>query len=53
MRGPLLPTPPPLPQKKRFPVDRRQIEAVMAADTDAAVEVLQAVYSYIHSQAYE
>ena len=40
-------------QRKRIPIDRGQIEAVIAADGDAAVEVLQAIFTFIHSPSYE
>eukprot|EP00195_Chlamydomonas_chlamydogama_P013528 CAMPEP_0202890600 /NCGR_PEP_ID=MMETSP1392-20130828/946_1 /ASSEMBLY_ACC=CAM_ASM_000868 /TAXON_ID=225041 /ORGANISM="Chlamydomonas chlamydogama, Strain SAG 11-48b" /LENGTH=647 /DNA_ID=CAMNT_0049574201 /DNA_START=144 /DNA_END=2087 /DNA_ORIENTATION=+ len=40
-------------KKKRIPVERSQIDAVIAAEGDAAVEVLQAIYNFIHSPSYE
>lgn len=40
-------------QRKRIPIEHVQIEAAMAAEGDAAVEVLQSIYSFIHSPSYE
>lgn len=40
-------------QRKRIPVERGQIEAVMAAEGDAALEVLQTIFTFIHSPSYE
>eukprot|EP00198_Chlamydomonas_reinhardtii_P009932 XP_001699269.1 predicted protein [Chlamydomonas reinhardtii] len=40
-------------KRKRIPIDRGQIEAVIAADGDAAVEVLQAIFTFIHSPSYD
>ncbi|GIL57286.1 hypothetical protein Vafri_12544 [Volvox africanus] len=40
-------------KRKRIPIERSQIEAVMAAEGDVAVEVLQAIFNFIHSPSYE
>jgi hypothetical protein len=34
-------------------VERATIDAVMAADGDAALEVLQTLFTFIHSPSYE
>eukprot|EP00798_Chlamydomonas_sp_ICE-L_P025562 gene25562-11212_t len=40
-------------KKKNIQVERSQIEAVISAKEDAAAEVLQIIYSFIHGPAYE
>lgn len=40
-------------QKRNIPIDQQQIEAIINAEGDAASEVLQAIYSFINSDAYQ
>jgi hypothetical protein len=39
-------------QRRGVPVDARQVEAVMAAEGDAAAELLQLLYGFINSDAF-
>ncbi|KAI8472558.1 MAG: hypothetical protein J3K34DRAFT_375963 [Monoraphidium minutum] len=39
-------------KKRAIPVEPRHVEAVMAADGDAAAEVLQLLYTFINSDGY-
>jgi hypothetical protein len=39
-------------QRRDIPIEQQQIEAIINADGDAASEVLQAIYSFINSEAY-
>ena len=39
-------------QKNKIEVDRAQIDAVIAAESDAATEVLQAIYTFVHGPAF-
>jgi hypothetical protein len=34
-------------------VDKKQIEAAMGAEGEAATELLQAIHAFLHSPAYE
>jgi hypothetical protein len=40
-------------KRKNVPVERASIDSCMAAEGEAAIEVLMAIYSFIHSLAYE
>lgn len=40
-------------QKKRISIERQQIDAVMNAEGDAAVDMLQLLYSFINGPEYE
>ncbi len=40
-------------QKKGIIIDRPQVNAVIAAEGDACIEVLQTIYNFIQSPAYE
>lgn len=39
-------------QKRNIPIEQQQVEAIINAEGDAASEVLQAIYSFINSEAY-
>uniref|UniRef100_A0A383WH49 Calponin-homology (CH) domain-containing protein n=1 Tax=Tetradesmus obliquus TaxID=3088 RepID=A0A383WH49_TETOB len=39
-------------KKRNIPIEQQQVEAIINAEGDAASEVLQAVYSFINSEAY-
>lgn len=39
-------------QKRDIPIDQQQIQAIINAEDDAASDVLQSIYSFIHSDAY-
>jgi hypothetical protein len=40
-------------QRKGINVDRHQVNAVIAADGDVCIEVLQTIYTFIQSPNYE
>ena len=40
-------------QKKGIPIEQSQVDAVIAAEGEAAVEMLQAIYAFIQSPGYE
>ena len=40
-------------QKKGMPVDRPQVNLIIAADGDTCIEVLQTIYNFIQGPAYE
>jgi hypothetical protein len=40
-------------QRKGIPVEKTLADAAISADGDAAVEIIQTIYSFLHSPNYE